>query len=256
MRTEGWFRAFAAAWAVLLLPGGLLGDTSPLESAKEAYAAEDYDRVIELLQGSAGSDVDEENRSSELLAAAHQRRGELHFQNGRIAECLVDFDRVVQLIPAQAPHHWQRGIACYYAGRYAEGAAQFELHRTVNPEDVENAVWHFLCVARAPGGSVEVARDKLIPIRGDRRVPMKQIHDLYAGKSAPEAVLAAGTEGGDLGKFYADLYVGLYYEALGKAAESLQHIALAAVNPRANHYMGDVARTHLLVREGGAGPAR
>ena len=37
-------------------------------------------------------------------------------------------------------------------------AGQFELHQRVNPQDVENAVWHYLCkvklvhVAASPGG--------------------------------------------------------------------------------------------------------
>lgn len=234
-----------ANWLALMAIVG--AEESRLETAKEAFAREDYSRVIELLQGGAGT---EDVAAKQLLAASHQRRGEVHFQNARIEESLKDFDRVLELIPEQAPHHWQRGIACYYAGRYADGAAQFELHRTVNPDDVENAVWHFLCVVRSPGGSVKLARSRLFPVKEDGRVPMKEIHDLFAGYTTADAVLAAGRAGGDLSRFYADLYVGLYDEALGKAAESSQLIAQAAVNPKANHYMGDVARTHLLVREG------
>lgn len=239
-----------ASWLALLACQLMAAESSPLELAKEAFARDDYNRVIELFQGGIGPGP-EAMAEKHMLAAAHQRRGEVHFQNGRIEECLKDFDRVIELIPEQAPHHWQRGIACYYAGRYADGAAQFELHRTVNPDDVENAVWHFLCVVRSPGGSVKLARTKLFAFKADSRVPMKEIYELFAGNATDGAVLAAGRAGGDLSRFYADLYVGLYDEALGKAAESLQLIAQAAVNPKANHYMGDVARTHLLVREGG-----
>src|SRR5262245_23425320 len=67
----------------------------------------------------------------------------------RIRESAAEFDQLARLVPDQAPQLWQRGIALYYAGRYEDCRAQFESHRTVNPNDVENAAWHFLCVARA-----------------------------------------------------------------------------------------------------------
>src|SRR4051794_8538004 len=80
-------------------------------------------------------------------AAAWQRRGIAHFRLGHVGQAVADFDHYLELAPEARPHHWQRGIALYYAGRYEDAAKQFELHRTVNPEDVENATWHFLCVA-------------------------------------------------------------------------------------------------------------
>ena len=70
------------------------------------------------------------------------------FKSGRFAQSADGFDRVAKLVPASAPQLWQRGIALYYAGHYQDCRAQFESHRTVNPNDVENAAWHFLCVAR------------------------------------------------------------------------------------------------------------
>jgi len=66
------------------------------------------------------------------------------FRAGRIAESLSGFDRVIALQPEAAPHLWQRGIALFYAGRYADCREQFESHRTVNPADEANAAWHFL----------------------------------------------------------------------------------------------------------------
>ena len=73
------------------------------------------------------------------------------FRAGRVAESVAGFDRVAQLSPQAAPELWQRGIALYYLGRYKECRRQFESHRTVNPADVENAAWHYLCVARDEG---------------------------------------------------------------------------------------------------------
>jgi lipoprotein NlpI len=153
------------------------------------------------------------------------------------------------LQPDRAAEHWQRGIAYYYTGEYEKGARQFELHRAVNPQDVENAAWHFLCMVRAPNGSVEVARKQLIPVTRDSRVPMAEIQQLFAGEMTPEAVLREVDEAGDLAKFYADLYIGLYYEALDRDADSLRHMKRAADNPAAKaSYMGDVARVHVRLR--------
>src|SRR5207244_800732 len=83
-----------------------------------------------------------------LSADDYVRRGMDQFQWGHIKESLADFDRAIALAPKQAPYLWQRGISLYYAGRYDDGRKQFELHQTVNGNDVENAAWRFLCMAR------------------------------------------------------------------------------------------------------------
>jgi lipoprotein NlpI len=153
---------------------------------------------------------------------------------------VADFDRFVQILPEQEPQHWQRGIALYYAGEYDRGRKQFESHQKVNTNDVENAVWHFICVARSQG--VDKAKAALIPIEGDRRVPMKEIHALFAGKAKAADVLAAADDRGEL--FYAHLYLGLYYDAHGDKAKTREHIDKAANEFAMNHYMGDVARVH------------
>lgn len=196
-------------------------------------AVADFTRVIEL---------------EPKLAEAYQHRGSEHFKLGHIAESIADFDKYIELVPRQASHHWQRGISLYYAGRFADGRKQFESHQAVNPNDVENAVWHFLCVAR--GAGLEQARASLIPIQGDTRVPMMEIHALFAGKARPEDVLAAAKSGdqrtGFLERkfFYAHLYLGLYYEAIGDARQAREHIFQAAEKSEDNDYMGDVARIH------------
>ena len=123
------------------------------------------------------------------LTQAYQRRGMANFMLARIKESITDFDTYLESHPDEKPQHWQRGIALYYAGRYEDGAKQFELHRTVNPEDVENAAWHFACLARWK--TPAAAKADLIPIDNDSRVPMMKIHEMFAGKATPEEVLAA-----------------------------------------------------------------
>ena len=166
------------------------------------------------------------------------------FELGRFAESAAAFDRLAKAVPDRAPHLWQRGIALYYAGRYDDCRRQFESHRTVNPDDVENAAWHFLCVARAE--SPAKAKAALLPVGPDARVPMREVYQMFRGALPPERVLsAAGSRPG--AQFYGHLYVGLYFEALGMTARALEHIRMAAADrfEREGGYMHLVARVHL-----------
>ena len=147
------------------------------------------------------------------------------FLGGRLAESVAGFDTLARIDPGRAPQLWQRGIALYYAGRYKDCRLQFESHRTVNPNDVENAAWHFLCVAR--GESVQAARAALLPVGPDSRAPMRQVYDMFRGTLKPDEVLAAAGDRPE-SQFYAHLYVGLYAEALGDKGRALEHIKAAA----------------------------
>ena len=170
--------------------------------------------------------------------------------DARPVESARAFDRLVVAVPRAEPELWQRGLALYYAERFADGRRQFELHRTVNPDDVENTAWHFLCVARLEGAGP--ARKALLPVGDDPRVPMRQILDLYAGRCGPEDVVAAAGRGADEARrnqlCYAHLYLGLYFEALGDAARARDHVAQAAGAFRMDHFMGKVAVMHATLR--------
>lgn len=195
-----------------------------------------------------------------IASASAQTRGEnprevfdravSDFERGRVAESATGFDNLISLRPDLAPQLWQRGIALYYAGRYKDCRAQFELHRTVNPNDVENAVWHFLCVARQE--SPDKAKSALLPVGPDSRVPMRQVYDMFRGVRRPEEILTAGGAEAS-GQFYAQLYVGLYYEALGNKPKALEHITAAAAERFAadGGYMHTVAKVHLGILQRG-----
>ncbi len=175
----------------------------------------------------------------------YNRRGAAYFKAGRIGRSIDDFDRAVELDPRSEPGHWQRGISHYYARRYEDGKAQFELHQTVNPNDVENGVWHFLCAAKVLG--VEEARKELLPISGDPRVPMTEVYQLFRGQVEPAAVLAAaGSSAQQL--FYAHLYLGLYFEATGEQDKAAEHIRKAADDYSVGHYMGKLLQSHKELR--------
>ncbi len=176
-----------------------------------------------------------------------QERAQGRFRLGRVEEAVADFDKANELTPKLVPQNWQRGIALYYVGRFGDARKQFEVHQTVNTQDVENAAWHFLCTAREQG--LAQARAQLIPIQRDGRIPMKEIQQLFAGKASPKDVLKVAGKADDevirkVQQFYAHLYLGLFFEAEGKTAERDEHIRKAAQLAEPDNYMGVVARIH------------
>ena len=121
----------------------------------------------------------------------------------------------------------------------------FASHRTVNPDDVENAAWHFLCVARVEGA--EAARKQMLPVGPDARVPMHEVYEMFAGKMTQAQVMrAAGND--PSAQFFARLYIGLYLEAIGQRDAGRAQIEVAAEDrfARVGGYMHDVAKVHLM----------
>jgi lipoprotein NlpI len=161
---------------------------------------------------------------------------------------VADFDAYLKLAPEMANEHWRRGISLYYAGKYEEGKKQFESYEKKDTNDVENAVWHFLCAAKKDG--IKKARSGLLKIGKDGRVPMMQVYELFKGKLEPADVLKAANADKLTDRertprlFYAHLYLGLYYDVMGDRKKAVEHLALAAGKYRIGHYMGEVARVH------------
>ena len=179
---------------------------------------------------------------------ARQLRGALQLRLGHVDEAIADFNRYLQQLPKAESHHWQRGIAFYFAGHYEEGARQFTMTHAANTNDVENALWHFQCIARHEG--LAKARKALLPVGEDRRIPMMTVYDLFAGKATPEEVLAAAEAGSAPDqvrahqRFLAHYYVGFFYEAQGNFTRALEQIDQAVkLAPRVD-FIGDIARVH------------
>ncbi len=216
-----------------------------LREARQAAGQGDSERAVRLTSDAIQMDA--------TLAAAYYLRGRERFRLGRVEPAVDDFDRYIKLRPDAAPQQWERGIALYYAGRYRQGAQQFNLYQTYSATDVENSVWRFLCMVPTEG--IATARRAMLPVENDRRIPMMQILDLYRGKRQPDDVLAAVNDGNPLPdelakrQFYAYLYLGLYYEVTKEAKQAARYIRLAADKryrslPGVNRYMWDVARLH------------
>lgn len=231
-----------------------------LEAANEAVKLDSKSPVAVFTRGEAYAaqrkheeaikDFDAALALDKTYFLAIDRRGGERFKLGMIDESIADFNKFLEAYPKEEPGHWRRGISFYYAGKYAEGAKQFYDGRAVFGADVENAFWHFLCNARKDG--IEKARKQLLALDGpDRRIPMMKTYDMLAGKAKPADVIEtaekADLKGDDAteAKFYANLYVALYYEADGQSEKCKEHLAAAVEKYKIGHYMWDVANVHL-----------
>lgn len=178
------------------------------------------------------------------------KRGVCYFNLGEFQKSVADFDTYLKKNPEREPHHWQRGISHYYAKMYKQGRKQFEDHQYVNSQDVENAVWHFLCVTKV--SSVEEAKKNWIPIQRDSRLPLMKVQDLFLGKATVEDVIktaklnakSISAERLKMQNFYGHLYIALYYEATNKPELAQKHMKLAAEKYFVEGYMGNVAKVH------------
>lgn len=214
-----------------------------LRQANDLLNREQYAQGAEKASAAAALAGD----SPQLL----QQAAEVLYRCGASAESLPLFDRVVELLPDSAAFNWQRGIALCSSGKFADGAKQFETHHRVNPDDVENSAWYFLCIAKTQG--IEAARKTVIPSRGDGREPMMSVLAMLQQKLEPAQVLEAARANTSPGsqrqraEFYAALYVGLYYDALGDSQQAADYLkqSLAAGD---RGYMVDAARVYLADR--------
>ena len=268
-------QAVRATLAAALLLGfqTSAGAQSSLEAANDALRSGDPHSAVVIATGVLEGGGDQRAGALWIRALARERTGDLSgaaedlatlarslpenprvlmalggakFKLGDPRGAIEAFDAAAAADPELDPHLWQRGIAHYYAGRFRDGARQFELHRSVNPQDVENSVWHFLCVAATEG--LEVARAGLMPVRTDSRVPMAEVLRLFADEAGPDEVFDAAEGSGPGAVFYAHLYVGLYHESVGDEMLAGEHMARAVALRLERNYMWHVARVHETLR--------
>ncbi|WP_238388925.1 tetratricopeptide repeat protein [Roseimaritima ulvae] len=186
-----------------------------------------------------------ERTAANPQAIAYIRLGDAQLRAGHSAQAVANFEKALALQPEQEPYLWQYGIALYFVERYRDGRVLFEKHRRVNPNDVENAAWHFLCAAKET--DLATARKILLPAPADRRAPMKQILQRLPGgqDTAIEAAVQElkGTAGYASARLYADLYIGMIADAEGDSQKAQRYLQRAATTELTS-YMADVARVY------------
>lgn len=156
------------------------------------------------------------------------RDGMRAFSANRVEDAVALFDQAIADTPSRRPYLWQRGLALFYADRYADGAAQFAADVAVNPNDTEEQIWHLLCLARAEGGSLDAARKKALRVGADRRPVMRAAQALFVGSGGEESLAEYAASGDASSRFYAELYLALYNEAEGRTevARRLMRVAV------------------------------
>jgi lipoprotein NlpI len=109
-----------------------------------------------------------------------------------------------------------------------------------------------LCVAKTEG--LEAARKTVIPSRGDRREPMMSILEMLQDKIEPAEVERRAKEipiqdpvNGSLARFYGDLYIALYHDALGQSQSARQYLK-RSLSYGVEGYMSQTAKVYLQHR--------
>ena len=213
---------------------------------------------VRLLRADALSALQDGDRKSAIASADEmvkidpdtprttRQAADIYLRAGKAKWAARLFDRYLESEPDAKPELWQRGIALYFTKDYKTAAEQFEVHRKVNPNDVENAAWHFLCVAK--NESFEKAQENILPAPGDPRKPMKEVLNmLKTGDTDAVNETVNGTKVDskerEMAAFYGDFYIGLYADAQGEQKKARRLMSRAAEDAPRN-YMGDIARVY------------
>lgn len=221
-----------ASFLIQLAAFGVADEPATSHDARHSLAIASASKAL--------SQVDPTESPSEVA-----RYGDALLRAGRTSDAIEQFEKYLSLRPEARPYLWQYGIALYFERRFQDGRQLFEEHRRVNPNDVENAAWHFLCIAKDAG--IDEARKAVLPAPGDPRPPMAEIlANLRGGSSkAIEEAIAEVPAGPrrDSAELYGYLYLALIADAEGNQASARTWIRKAESTPL-THYMADIARVY------------
>ncbi len=167
---------------------------------------------------------------------------------GYLRKSLADLDTIAEMNPGAAFDLWQRGLLLYEFGDFEGAAKQFVANRKAHAYDVEDSVWIVLCQARVE--DLKRAREAMLPVKGDTRVPMEQIFALFQGTGSEQQVLDAAAAAPPsvlrdqipTPAFYAQYYLGLYADLMGDRSNALSRVQAALDTPMRYNVMQDFAR--------------
>ena len=189
----------------------------------------------------------------------YSRRGDVRLFQGRYADAVKDFEKMIALDPLQDAPHWRLGIAYYFAGEFAKSARQFEKYHAYDGRDRENGIWK--CMAQARAESLEAARDHLLEYPAVDREPFVELYELFAGQRTAEKVLKQYGPKAEVAnrtvQFFALYYSGVFTALTGNRSDGLKWVKEAvalftpdtAAEPGAPGYMWQVARLHAGILE-------
>lgn len=230
---------------IYFLCGLIIAIAASNAEADDVVTIEDSQAIKDELQ----KELQAADRTVERLPkspAVHVEHGMALFATGKIADSIEAFDKALELDRSIDASLWQRGIALYYVDRFEDAAKQFEIHHRVNPDDVENSAWYFLCLAKA--GQLEEARKRVLPSRGDSRPPLMEVLKVYQGVLEPAALAETLEKADPLTQFYGYAYLGWYHEAIGDSDLAAKYLKQAAATNRGG-YMLRVVKVDLAARK-------
>ena len=248
-----WCRRMAVASASLVLIGNLT--MLPAEDIAATWTeknqadllADQADRVTKLTVL-----IEATPKSLDL----YSKRADAYFFQGQFDKALADYEQMVKLDETEAPGHWRRGIADFYAGKFKAASDQFELYHSFDDVDRENGIWRYLSQVKAFGR--DKAREGLLKYKKDDREPFPDVYQLFAGKLTAEEILkkirTAEVDETEREKrlFYAELYIGLNFDVEKDPKQALEHLRAATATqwPRkagyGPNYMWHVGRLHAI----------
>lgn len=195
------------------------------------------------------------NAGTKLLDVGGSRA----FQGGDLKGSIAWFDASAS---AGIPRWllWKRGIALYYAGRYAEAAAQFREDLIEKPKVMEESVWLSLCEAQQ--GDFQGARQRMRDFDGQNGVledtgpgVRRSIYTLFLGggdeHTANMVLQETARAQGSSESFYAALYLGLFAEAQNDVDNAKRWTCYAVCCDYAQtstDFMVSVAQLHARLR--------
>ncbi|MEK0447567.1 MAG: Lipoprotein NlpI precursor [Verrucomicrobiota bacterium] len=227
-----------------ILPSLLLAVLTPLASAQTEPHADWLAREKALTEA-----LIQTPNSLSLLS----RRGDFRQFLGQPEQAVADYERMIQIDPAQDAPHWRLGIAYYFAGAFSKAALQFQKYHAYDGRDRENGLWKFFSQARAEG--LDAARRDMLLYKEFDREPFPSLYAMCAGKMPPDEVLkeveTKGLQNQRQVVFFAKYYVGLYLCLLDQKSEGLALVkeAVRLFSPSeaavdGPGYMWQVARLH------------
>ena len=173
-------------------------------------------------------------------AQVHYMIGEQKYLANDLEASLAAFDQTIEMDPRYRANLWQRAVVLYQLGKYEAASEQLRVYNEARggDVDVENAIWDMLSLLRKPGGSLESARENMIQLDAarDPRPEMAPIYDFYRGTGSEEAIrerVKVPEDGSytDPSQMHADLYLGMFYDAIGDREKARPYLEQAAQLP-------------------------
>lgn len=232
-----------AAWLALLLR---------CDAAPPAPLAEGERRaILDAITAEAKAVAAQMEREPGSIAL-YSRRGDCRLFLSDWKGAIADFEKMIALDPAEDAPHWRLGIAYHFAGEFAKSARQFQKYHAHDSRDRENGIWHFLAQVQTVG--IDAARKQMLRYEEFDREPFPTLYEMFGGRKTGDAVFeeirVKGLSKNETVVFFANYYVGLNEELLGRRERALELLGKAVASEfrrRGDNgppYMWQVARLH------------